>query len=155
MPSPRIRITETMINEYTTDMQLLISSLEKKDFGEYFCRAESTVGRAEEIIRLSGTIFTILGHFFHPTCLSHSKVQPLIPQIRRRRVPTKGQSFNHFSRDVEFSETVEWQKNHLAKKLWKLKRKYTKENAAAGKVKTVKCDIFLIFQIPLCVYFFV
>lgn len=60
MPSPRIRITETMQNEFTTDMQLVISSLEKKDFGEYYCRAESTVGRAEGIIRLSGTIFRIV-----------------------------------------------------------------------------------------------
>lgn len=59
MQSPKIQITETMINEFTTDMQLTISSLEKKDFGEYFCRAESTVGRAEGIIRLSGTIFRI------------------------------------------------------------------------------------------------
>ncbi|XP_065206263.1 lachesin-like [Planococcus citri] len=52
MPNPRVNITETPINEYTTDMELAIKSLHKRDFGEYTCVSENTIGRAEGKIRL-------------------------------------------------------------------------------------------------------
>lgn len=60
MPNPKIYITETMVNEYTTEMDLFIKSLEKRDFGEYTCVTENTIGRAEGKIRLSGRFISCL-----------------------------------------------------------------------------------------------
>lgn len=59
MPNQKIYITETMINEYTTEMDLFIKALEKRDFGEYTCVSENTIGRAEGKIRLSGRFIFI------------------------------------------------------------------------------------------------
>ena len=59
MPNPRVNITETQINEYTTDMDLVIKTLHKRDFGEYTCVSENTIGRAEGKIRLIGKIFIL------------------------------------------------------------------------------------------------
>ncbi len=56
MPNPKVHITERMINEFATDMDLVIKSLEKKDFGEYTCLSENTIGHAEGKIRLSGNL---------------------------------------------------------------------------------------------------
>lgn len=56
MPNSRVNITETLINEYTTDMDLVIKTLHKRDFGEYTCVSENTIGRAEGKIRLHGNM---------------------------------------------------------------------------------------------------
>lgn len=56
MPNPKVNIIETPINEYTTAMDLVIKSLHKRDFGEYTCISENTIGRAEGKIRLHGEL---------------------------------------------------------------------------------------------------
>ncbi|XKL66239.1 hypothetical protein PGB90_009659 [Kerria lacca] len=53
MQNAKVHIAETIINEFTTEMSLIIKTLEKKDFGEYTCISENTIGRTEGKIRLS------------------------------------------------------------------------------------------------------
>lgn len=54
MPNQKIHIIEHTINEFTTEMDLIIKNVEKRDYGEYVCVSENTIGRAEGKIRLSG-----------------------------------------------------------------------------------------------------
>lgn len=56
MPNPKVHITETIINEFTTEMNLIIRFLERRDFGEYTCVSENTIGRVEGKIRLKGNV---------------------------------------------------------------------------------------------------
>ncbi|XP_050541932.1 lachesin-like isoform X1 [Daktulosphaira vitifoliae] len=52
IPSSKYKITETPINEYSLQMNLIITSLEPKDFGGYLCIAKNALGIAEGSIRL-------------------------------------------------------------------------------------------------------
>lgn len=47
-------MSETVINEYSLQMDLTITSLESKDFGGYLCIAKNALGKAEGSIRLQG-----------------------------------------------------------------------------------------------------
>lgn len=50
---------ESVINEYSLQMNLTILNLDKRDFGGYTCTSVNALGKAEGVVRLQGKSFKI------------------------------------------------------------------------------------------------
>ncbi|CAG9862810.1 unnamed protein product [Phyllotreta striolata] len=56
LPNSKYLIQESVINEYSLQMNLTILNLEKTDFGGYICTSSNAIGKAEGVVRLQERI---------------------------------------------------------------------------------------------------
>lgn len=57
IPSDKYIMEESVINEYSLQMNLTILNLDKRDFGGYTCTSVNALGKAEGVVRLQGKDF--------------------------------------------------------------------------------------------------
>lgn len=104
-------MTEISLGDYEWQMNLTVHSLNKSDFGSYFCSAENALGKAEGAVRLQGKCHHG-GSGWHKTVKRIHRVTPALGLTHRVEPDAKynASQSDHISRSETAKKIINEQK---------------------------------------------